>query len=91
MPTKEENYRNTTNCNKKYYLPGYKGARYKEQGEVGLHDKERVPGIRPNQTPPDREEAILAFVQEHPSYGLKRISAELRKPENGGIKIGETE
>ncbi len=55
-----------------------------------MHDKERVPGIRPNQTPPDREEAILAFVQEHPSYGPKRISAELRKPENGGIKIGET-
>ncbi|PHJ37698.1 hypothetical protein P378_14335 [Desulforamulus profundi] len=33
--------------------------RYKEQGENGLHDKERVPGIRPNQTPPDIEEAIL--------------------------------
>ncbi|MCL5780550.1 MAG: helix-turn-helix domain-containing protein [Firmicutes bacterium] len=31
--------------------------RYKEQGEVGLHDKERVPGIRPNQTSPDIEEA----------------------------------
>jgi len=64
--------------------------RYKEQGENGLHDKERVPGIRPNQTPPDIEEAILAFVQEHPAYGPKRISAELRKPENGGIKVGET-
>lgn len=61
--------------------------RYKEQGEVGLYDKERVPGIRPNQTPPDVEEAILAFVQDHPAYGPKRISAELRKD---GIKVGET-
>lgn len=40
--------------------------RYKEQGEAGLYDKERVPGIRPNQTPADVEEAILAFVQQHP-------------------------
>ncbi|WP_313884861.1 helix-turn-helix domain-containing protein [Desulfofundulus sp. TPOSR] len=64
--------------------------RYEEQGETGLYDKERVPGIRPNQTPPDIEEAILAFVQEHPAYGPKRISAELRKPENGGIIVGET-
>lgn len=61
--------------------------RYKEQGEAGLYDKERVPGIRPNQTPPDVEEAILAFVQDHPAYGPKRISAELKKD---GIKVGET-
>ena len=64
--------------------------RYEEQGEAGLHDKERVSGIRPNQTPPDIEEAILSFVQDHPAYGPRRISAELRKPENGGIKVGET-
>ncbi|WP_092487479.1 IS481 family transposase [Desulfoscipio geothermicus] len=65
-------------------------SRYKEQGEDGLHDKERVPTIRPNQTPPDVEEAILAFVQDHPAYGPKRISDELRLPENGAILVGET-
>ncbi|MEW6698733.1 MAG: helix-turn-helix domain-containing protein [Bacillota bacterium] len=43
--------------------------RYKEQGEAGLYDKERVPGIRLNQTPPDVEEAILAFVQELMAQG----------------------
>lgn len=64
--------------------------RYEEQGEAGLYDKERVPKIWPNQTPPDVEEAILAYVQKHPTYGPRRISAELRKPENGGIKVGET-
>jgi len=64
--------------------------RYKEQGEDGLHDKERVPTIKPNQTPPDVEEAILAFIQDHPAYGPKRISDELRLPENGAIEVGET-
>ncbi len=64
--------------------------RYEEQGDAGLYDKERTPKIWPNQTPPDVEEAILAYVQKHPTYGPRRISAELRKPENGGIKVGET-
>lgn len=64
--------------------------RYKDQGEAGLYDKSRIPGTKPNQTPPDIEEAILAFVQKHPAYGPKRISAELKKPENGGITVGET-
>lgn len=64
--------------------------RYQEQGEAGLYDKERVPTVWPNQTPADVEESILAFVQNHPAYGPKRISAELKKPENGGIHVGET-
>jgi len=64
--------------------------RFKEHGDAGLHDKERVPGIKPNQTPPDVEEAIMAFVRNYPAYGPRRISAELRKPKNGGIKVGET-
>ena len=41
--------------------------RFKEHGEAGLYDKERVPGIKPNQTPTDVEGAILAFVLDHPT------------------------
>jgi transposase len=64
--------------------------RYKEQGDAGLYDKERTPKVWPNQTPADIEESILAFVQEHPSWGPRRISNELKKNENGGINVGET-
>ncbi|WP_242826061.1 helix-turn-helix domain-containing protein [Desulfurispora thermophila] len=64
--------------------------RFEEEGEAGLYDKEKRPGIKPNQTPPDIEEAVLDFVQRYPAYGPKRISSELRRSENGGIVIGET-
>jgi len=64
--------------------------RYEEQGDAGLYDKERTPKVWPNQTPADVEESILAFVQEHPNWGPRRISNELKKTENGGIKVGET-
>ncbi len=55
-----------------------------------MYDKERTPKVWPNQTPADIEESILAFVQEHPSWGPRRISNELKKNENGGINVGET-
>lgn len=64
--------------------------RHQEHGEVGLNDKERAPARWPNQTPPDVEEAILVYIQDHPAYGPKRISSELRRPENGNIQVGET-
>jgi transposase len=64
--------------------------RYEEQGEDGLHDRDRIPTIWPNQTPPDVEEAILDYIQNHPAFGPKRISAELKRQENGCVKVGET-
>lgn len=64
--------------------------RYEEQGEDGLHDRERIPTIWPNQTPPDVEEAILDYIQDHPAFGPKRISAELKRQENGSVVVGET-
>jgi len=64
--------------------------RYEEEGEAGLYDKERTPTVWPNQTPADIEESILEYVQKHPNYGPRRISNELKKEKNGGIKVGET-
>ncbi|MCF8010873.1 MAG: IS481 family transposase [Clostridiales bacterium] len=64
--------------------------RYEEHGDAGLYDKENRPRIKHNQTPPDIEEIILAYVQDNPAHGPRRISGELKKEENGGIKIGET-
>ncbi|MDI6709851.1 MAG: helix-turn-helix domain-containing protein [Bacillota bacterium] len=33
--------------------------RYQDEGDEGLYDRQPGPRIRPNQTPPDVEEAVL--------------------------------
>ncbi|MGQ9497815.1 MAG: helix-turn-helix domain-containing protein [Desulfotomaculales bacterium] len=61
--------------------------RYQDEGDEGLYDRQPGPRIRPNQTPPDVEEAVLEVAQEYPAYGPRRISATLHRQ---GVDIGET-
>jgi len=43
----------------------------------------------PNQIGPHLEQRILAFALGHPGFGARRISAELRRPTWGGLRISE--
>jgi putative transposase len=53
---------------------GYKIlARHSEHGLPGLADGSRAPKAHPNQTPPEKEAAILRVRKAHPTWGSKKI------------------
>jgi transposase InsO family protein len=58
--------------------------RYQQYGEEGLRNITRDPPAMPNKTPVDVEMTILAFIEQHPSYGHVRIADELS---HGGVSV----
>lgn len=53
---------------------GYKMlARHAKSGQPGLADLSRAPKAHPNQTPPEKEAAILRVRKAHPTWGSKKI------------------
>jgi transposase InsO family protein len=69
-----------------YYRWKPKLERY---GLDGLRVRERRRPRMANQIGPHLEHRILAFSLGHPGYGPRRISAELRRPKWGGIRVSE--
>ena len=69
-----------------YYAWKPKLERY---GLDGLRIRERRRPRMPNQIGPHLEHRIIAFSLGHPGFGPRRISAELRRPKWGGIRISE--
>ncbi|MGH2991595.1 MAG: DDE-type integrase/transposase/recombinase [Solirubrobacterales bacterium] len=69
-----------------YYAWKPKLERY---GLDGLRVRERRRPRMPNQIGPHLEHRILAFSLGHPGFGPRRISAELRRPKWGGIRVSE--
>jgi transposase InsO family protein len=53
--------------------------RYKELGEAGLADQSRAPHVRPQKTPPELEELIIAERKKHTSWGPKKLKDVLEK------------
>ena len=58
--------------------------RYQQYGEDGLRNITRDSPAMPNKTPLDIEMNILAFIEQHPSYGHVRIADELH---HGGVSV----
>ena len=58
-------------------------------GMEALRVRERRRPRMPNQIGPHLEQRILAFALARPGLGPRRISAELRRPKWGGIRIPE--
>jgi len=58
-------------------------------GLEALNVRERRRPRMPNQIGPHLEQRILAFALARPGFGPRRISAELRRPKWGGIRISE--
>jgi transposase InsO family protein len=58
-------------------------------GLDGLRVRERRRPRMPNQIGPHLEFRIIAFSLGHPGFGARRISAELRRPKWGGIRVSE--
>lgn len=56
-------------------------------GPEMLRPRERRRPRMPNATSPLIEQRVVAFALGHPTFGPKRISAELRRPKWGGIRI----
>ena len=56
-------------------------------GPEMLRPRERRRPRMPNATPPLIEQRVVAFALGHPTFGPKRIAAELRRPKWGGIRI----
>ncbi len=56
-------------------MPGQVGGRYREHGEVGLHDRSSAPRRRPSQTPPAVVEQIAAMRKS--KWSARRIVREL--------------
>lgn len=53
---------------------GYKWIkRYKEQGEIGLYDRDRRPKHSPRRSSPQMEEAVLRVRRTHPAWGGRKI------------------
>ena len=69
-----------------YYRWRPKLCRY---GLDGLRVRERRRPRMPNQIGPHIEHRILAYSLAHPGQGPRRISAELRRPKWGGIRLSE--
>ena len=63
--------------------------RLERYGLDGLRVRERRRPRMPNQIGPHLEHRVLAFAIGHPGFGPRRISAELRRPKWGGIRISE--
>jgi transposase InsO family protein len=58
-------------------------------GLEALGVRERRRPRMPNEIGPHLEQRVIAFALAHPGFGPRRISAELRRPKWGGIKISE--
>jgi hypothetical protein len=58
-------------------------------GLEALRVRERRRPRMPNEIGPHLEQRVLAFALAHPGFGPRRISAELRRPKWGGIRISE--
>ena len=62
--------------------------RWKPEVErAGLRPRERRRPVMPNQLSPITEQRIVAFALGHPGLGPKRISAQLARPEWGGLVV----
>ena len=57
------------------------------QGLEMLRPRERRRPLMPNQLPMVLEERIIGFSLGHPGLGPRRISAQLRRPEWGGLVV----
>lgn len=57
------------------------------QGLEMLRPRERRRPVMPNQLSPIIEQRIVAFALGHPGLGPKRISAQLARPEWGGLAV----
>jgi hypothetical protein len=69
-----------------YYALKHKVDRW---GLEALRVRERRRPRMPNQIGPHLEQRIIAFALARPGCGPRRISAELRRPKWGGIRISE--
>jgi transposase InsO family protein len=58
-------------------------------GLEALRIRERRRPRMPNQIGPHLEQRVIAFSLGNPGFGARRISAELRRPKWGGIRISE--
>ncbi len=61
--------------------------RVEREGLEILRPRERRPPRMPNQTPPWREQQVIAFALGHPGLGPRRIAAQLAQPAWGGERI----
>ena len=61
--------------------------RVEAEGLEILRPRERRPPRMPNQTPPWREQQVIAFALGHPGLGPRRIAAQLAQPSWGGERI----
>lgn len=61
--------------------------RVEAEGLEILRPRERRPPRMPNQTPPWREQQVIAFALGHPGLGPRRIAAQLVQPAWGGERI----
>ncbi len=64
-------------------------AKVDRWGLEALRVRERRRPRMPNQIGPHLEQRILAFALARPGFGPRRISAELRRPKWGGLRISE--
>jgi len=62
-------------------------AQVDRQGLEMLRPRERRRPVMPNQLSPVIEQRIVAFSLGHPGLGLKRISAQLARPQWGGLLV----
>lgn len=62
-------------------------AQVDRQGLEMLRPRERRRPVMPNQLSPIIEQRIVAFALGHPGLGPKRISAQLARPEWGGLVV----
>ena len=66
---------------------GYKfWKRYQALGPAGLWDEGRRPCRSPNRTPEDIQKLILRLKKKQPSWGAKKLKAELERS-HPGIKL----
>lgn len=64
---------------------GYKGLeRYREEGEAGLADRSRRPHGSPERTSAERETAVLALRDRHPSWGGRKLARRVADPGDPG-------
>lgn len=61
--------------------------RVEREGLEVLRPRERRPPRMPNQTPPWREQQVIAFALGHPGLGPRRIAAQLGRPAWGAVAI----
>lgn len=57
--------------------------RFRSEGAEGLFDQSRRPARFPQQTPKAVQELVLGLKKEHPTWGPKKLKAELERREKG--------